>query len=212
MKYLGNIKKYISKFKYCSFVIYLSYVVILIILISFTPIIDKINIQYSLDSGRYFFSAILQGNAAILSILGVFTIFKIQALHSNIDTLKASRLGDMGSSSTPTGIIEFDKKSLEEKEIFVKNFNTSPMIKGVYESWLENEIIIDNILKNVKIPIILLIISILLNALLIILIDSVFILNTESIIQLYIFCIYYEFVILLELTKNIFNLIKYKNE
>ena len=39
-------------------------------------------------TGLYFFSALLQANAAIFAIVGVFMIFKLEQLQSRIDACK----------------------------------------------------------------------------------------------------------------------------
>ncbi len=45
---------------------------------------------FSESTGFYSYSSLLQANAAILSILGIFTIFRVQSFQSAIETIKNS--------------------------------------------------------------------------------------------------------------------------
>ncbi len=207
-----NIKKLITcNIPYKIIIIYFfSLVIVFLLLFNSVHLINYLNLRISEQSGHYLYSALLQANAAILSIIGVFAVFKIQTIQSIIDTLKGSRLTDMGLSSTPTGIINFDNMSLKQKGEYISTANISPMIKGVYESWLEKEMEKNNIVNIVKKPIILLGISIFIYAILIILIDTIYTLGIANVLKTHILMLYLEFIILVELIRKILNIISVK--
>ncbi len=194
----------------CSITILYIFSLILVSLIfcNSAIIIKNLNLNISIESGHYLYSALLQANAAILSIIGVFAIFKIQSLQSIIDTLKASRLPDPGISTTPTGVINFDKMTLVEKANHISTASINVTIKGVFESWLEKEIEIKKIIGIVKSPIIMLGCSIIAFALLIILIDTIYNLGTIAVLKTHIGMLYVEFIILVEIIRKILNIIR----
>lgn len=120
---------------------------------------------FSENSGFYFLSSLLQANAAILSITGVFYIFKIQSLQSSIDIIKSSLMADMGRRSWPEKILEFDKLSLVEKEkaLLIKP-DPYIHIKPSIVDWTTLERKISNVKAEVKPSLIILGIAIIVEA------------------------------------------------
>lgn len=123
---------------------------------------------FSEYTALYFFSALLQANAAILAIAGVFFIFRIQTYQSSIDFLK-NYLMNSGTLIGPYSVIEFNnltqevrKKRIEENE--EKKYYELGVIYHL-ENWIEKHDEILKVKSAIKPPTILLAIGIIINGL-----------------------------------------------
>lgn len=114
---------------------------------------------FSDATSHYFFSAILQANAAIIAIIGVFAIFKIQSLQSGIDSIKNALSIERGVSTNievdPSIIAIFDKKALQEKEKYLNEEIRYTAVWELLNSWIDKEKNINNFKSNLKKPTIL---------------------------------------------------------
>ncbi len=72
-------------------------------------------IVFSENSGLYLFSALLQANAAILAIGGVFYIFRIQSLHGIIEFIKVTMCSAGITSSAKEKMLKFELMTTIEK-------------------------------------------------------------------------------------------------
>ncbi|MCJ7791694.1 MAG: hypothetical protein MUP49_04740 [Dehalococcoidia bacterium] len=135
--------------------IFLIVIISLVVVVFFCFILPNSNF-FSENSSFYFFSSLLQANAAILSIVGVFFIFRIQSLQSAVDIIKASLMSDRGHSCQPAEIIKWDNYSIEEKESQLKKGTTSSSIRLSLQDWTSKERHIINLKKGIKLPSILL--------------------------------------------------------
>ena len=117
---------------------------------------------FSDNTALYFYSALLQANAAILSIVGVFVIFKVQSLKSSIDIVK-SALMNYKSFVTQPMVINFANVSIEEKRKIASG--ADGYIKPQYDDWIQKEIELSTTKSLIKVPTILLVVAIMLEAL-----------------------------------------------
>ena len=127
---------------------YIAIFLIIILAVSSTFIIVKYintNKFFSDNTGLYFFSAILQANAAILSIVGVFIIFRIQSYQSPIDIIRNSFLIEFKKWTNPDWILDFDNSSLEGKKEKFKNAKYDKDTMPRLSEWIKNE---EKILKT----------------------------------------------------------------
>ena len=116
----------------------------------------------------YFFSALLQANAAILAIVGVFFIFRIRTYQSSIDFLR-NYLMNSPSLIAKCSVIEFDNLTQEVRKTRIeenkeKNYYNIGVIPHL-ESWDEKVDKIKKIKTVIKPPTILLAIGIIINGL-----------------------------------------------
>ena len=116
-------------------------------------------------SSLYFFSALLQSNAAIFSIVGVFIVFKLQSMQTPIDLLKNSLMQDRGRIIQPITVSRFDKKSLKEKDDYVNFMKDDQQLKYYLQNWVDQENKIDRVKSAIKSPAITITIVIILNIL-----------------------------------------------
>lgn len=81
--------------------------------------------QLDQNTCLYLFSALLQADGAIISIVGIFVIFKIQSLQSQIETIKNYLL----STNHGTTAIEFESDSVTHDRILKQSGNPR------YQKW-----------------------------------------------------------------------------
>jgi len=107
---------------------------------------------FSEYSSLYFFSALLQANAAILSLFAIFVIFRIQSLASSIDTRKLV-LGADPSHASAYDINSFERMSLQEKKCEVDH-KTGRRAFGVahYLAWIAYEEKIEELKHSIIVP------------------------------------------------------------
>lgn len=108
-------------------------------------------------SGAYLFSACLQANASILAIFGVFWVFRIQAINSNIDSIKFALSTERGISTDignldPAVISIFEPKSFEERKRYIENEVDNPSAKALLEDWIKKDAIKSKIIGSIKLP------------------------------------------------------------
>jgi len=119
----------------------------------------NIHCFFSDNSAYYFFSSLLQANAAILSIVGVFYIFRIQSLSSSIDVAKTALSQNPAKFTTPARIAAFDDENLEGKKHELeqmKNNEAGNLILPFFGLWVKSEIEIDRLKNKARLPTILL--------------------------------------------------------
>lgn len=145
-----------------KYIIVLS-IIAITLLIFFLPFLIPKGIKiFSTNTGLYFFSALLQSNAAILSVFGVFLIFRIQSYQSSIDIIHSSLLDHQTCSSTIQDIFEFIKNpDLGKKKSIASK--ADEYIRHYYEESLLFHEKIANIKKTIKLPTYLLGFGIILN-------------------------------------------------
>lgn len=95
-------------------------------------------IYFSESTSLYIYSSFLQANAAIIAILGLFIIYRIQSLQSSIDVIKSDIMRDRGMYSHPKTVLDFDLVSIEEKEKKISALNPDHYYLLHYKIWVEN--------------------------------------------------------------------------
>ena len=123
-------------------------------------VVERFPQLFSDSSALYFYSALFQANAAIISIIGIFFIFRIQAHQSSIDLIRNGLLADNGRRSWPAEIIEWDSYALEEKENLLKeekthkNGSNNKSISNQLSSWTVKERNLATVKKTIVTPIV----------------------------------------------------------
>ncbi|MDP2984079.1 MAG: hypothetical protein Q8O92_12210 [Candidatus Latescibacter sp.] len=115
---------------------------------------------FSDSSSLYFFSALLQSNAAIISLVGIFVIFKIQSLQSKVEMIRNFLISNPNKYPHPKYVIEFDNLILEDKSKKIDN-NTyiEQEHKLYFNKWVEILKKIEEIKNKIKKPTILIVSS-----------------------------------------------------
>jgi hypothetical protein len=113
---------------------------------------EKLFTEYS---AYYFFSAWLQADAALISIIVIFVIFRLQTLNSRINDLKMA-LFNMPNRIFPADITKFERYSPLEREEFINKKSedryTSEIAK-IFKYWDLTLEKVDYIKKDMKLPI-----------------------------------------------------------
>lgn len=108
---------------------------------------------FSDNSALYLYSAILQANAALLSVTAIFVIFKIQSLQSSIDVKKTALSSDFGDHTNPSEVNIFDDMTIKNKKDWIQNRRASQYLTTPhFETWLRELEQIENIKMIIVIP------------------------------------------------------------
>lgn len=108
---------------------------------------------YFLEStSLYIYSSFLQANAAIIAVLGLFIIYKIQALQSSIDIIKSDLMRDRGMYSHPKTVLCFDSATIEEKEKIFNEMKKDHYYLLHYKIWIDSLKNIANLKSLIKTP------------------------------------------------------------
>lgn len=190
---------------------HIRYVIGILIISSYfflNAVIDDIPNYFSENSSFYFYSSILQANAAIFSIVGVFYIFRIQSLQASIDIIKSGLMNDQGRSSWPQEIIDWDNLSLKEKEGKINNGTANKHILKSLVTWTKKERAVDSFKQVIRFPSVLLAIGILLESLS--LFSASYIHNQYQALEYYVAYtnLMFEFIIVIYVVKTILSFLK----
>ena len=72
--------------------------------------------MFSDNTGLYFYSALIQSNAALFTVAGIFVMYKLDSLEQTIDGMPAKMLQKFQSSINPQDIIDFTIGRKKERE------------------------------------------------------------------------------------------------
>ena len=163
--------------------------------------------MFSESTSLYFFSAWLQANAAILALVGVFIVFKIQALGSAIDSVSGPLYSNLSRINiTPRLVDDFAKASLENKGKMLNKFDV--LVEPTLQRWISLEKQLKDSKPLVRIPTILLAVGIGIDASLLIVASSIH--NSGNILEALILitiCIFHIFV-MVRVVRLVFELIE----
>lgn len=167
---------------------------------------------FSEYTALYFFSALLQANAAIIAIVGVFFIFRIQTYQSSINSIKNYLFTDKFKNLQKTIIDFYNFDIISQKEYFNKEIGETSDLYHPFKESINIFDKIDRIKYSIKKPTILLAIGILINSLG--LFFANFIHNLGFIIEFKVLLIFliYEIVIIFFVIKAIFQALDIKNK
>ena len=106
-----------------------------LIILGLTVYKSNLQVSFTGNTGLYFYSALLQANAAIFSIVGVFYIFRLQSINSAISEF-FFLLTSQGSAIREEAI-KFRNASTTDKEAKVKKLSMfKDGITFEYSRWL----------------------------------------------------------------------------
>jgi len=107
---------------------------------------------FSENTGLYFFSALIQANAAIFSIIGVFYIFRLQSIQSAISDIFNALYNE--NINIREYAEQFKNKNSDDKKLFVNKLSVEDPISNYYKNWLEYELEQNDIKDKIKNPLI----------------------------------------------------------
>jgi hypothetical protein len=108
---------------------------------------------FSDSSALYLYSALLQANAAILSLFAIFVIFRIQSLASSIDTRKFVLGSDLGRHVAAADINSFEIMSIQDKKSYIdcRQGKGIPILAH-FEAWVSYEEKIEHLKHTIITP------------------------------------------------------------
>ena len=103
---------------------------------------------FDVSTGMYYYSSLIQANAAIISIFGVFYIFRLQSIQSAISEIYDSlcRINTNIQNSARS----FRQMTFEQKKIKIASYREDNEIVFEYKKWFKYESIIDDTKTNLK--------------------------------------------------------------
>jgi hypothetical protein len=110
---------------------------------------------FSSNSAFYLYSALLQANAAILSIVAIFVIFRIQSLASAVDAKRSALSQDFGVHISAHDIDLFDRISLEKKKEWIETETGEGRLAGLlphFGAWLRYSEDIGKLKRHIVLP------------------------------------------------------------
>ena len=170
-------------------------------------------IEFSDSTGLYFYSALLQANAAILSIMGVFYIFRIQLLKSEIESIKNYVLGlILDNLAAKKFYFDFDIGDIDTKHKILEQIKKKGLLDisapfGKFPIWMEKEIIILKVIKSIKSPTIIIATTILCNTVGLIFASQVHKLPYPNESICFALTLFLQIVVLIFVLKSIFNIV-----
>lgn len=131
-------------------------------------------IFFNESTSLYIYSALFQANAAILSIIGVFIIFRLQSLQSHVDTLKNFILTTYDDKDKVTRFFLFEQGDLKMKYQMIETKDKLPeenekidektfRIENPFELWFYKERELLQTKNLIKLPIRLLLVALIIN-------------------------------------------------
>ena len=177
---------------------------VIVLLMIFTK--NEFVFSFSENTGLYLFSSLIQSNAAIISIFGVFFIFRLQSLLSSISEIYESLLNT--NSAVANGAREFRHLSIEEKKAKVDNYKKENDIILEYKKWYKYEKSVIGIKNLIKKPSIIIITLISLQILFLILSNDIHKLGFQYELICFILVTIFQIYVLILLGKTIFIMIK----
>lgn len=108
--------------------------------------------SFSEYTGLYFFSTLIQANAAIFSIVGVFYIFRLQSIQSAIANIFNALYNE--DPNIRRMAQEFNIKIIEDKKSYVESISGNDYISNYYKNWLNYELDLNDIKIKIKQPLV----------------------------------------------------------
>jgi len=192
-----------------SWILIVITLILIVLVIIFNPSkIFHIEHFFSDYSAFYFFSALLQANAAIFAIVGIFCIFKIQSIELYINTIKQRLLELLQDDS----FIQFERLDLNGKMKNLEKYKSELSKSGKYllDERVNLEKKIQCLLFSVKSPLIVLIIGILINGIGLFLANYIHNLGTVFEFKILLIDLIIEIFLILVVISNILNILNYK--
>lgn len=162
------------------------------------------------NTGFYFYSALIQANAAIISIFGIFYIFKIQTIQNTIGEYY-SFLSSMGAA-IPQNALNFRVISLQEKQNKINEFAADDSVGKMYKKIFEYEKFIKESKTLVQEPLLILIFATSTQIILLISSHNIHLLGWWQELLCFVIVSALEIFILCELYKRITEIISLSND
>jgi len=203
MKYSKLLDKIKNDYKLSIFLF-----ILLVCLIAFVSIRSNFCFHFTENTGYYFFSSLLQANAAIFSIFGVFFIYRLQTLNSSISEIFNSLIMTAGSSIGREEAQKFKNLTLEDKEKnLIKYKDSNHVWSHEFINWYNYEKKIEIIKPLIKKPTIILITLIIFQAAFVLLSSDIHSIGLILEITTFIINLFCEAYILIILGQTIFQII-----
>ena len=180
--------------------LFISLTMLLLIVLTYILFKVRFGFNFTENTGYYFYSSLLQANAAIISIFGVFFIYKVQSLQSSISEIFNSICSI--NSMAMDYALKFKVMDLDQKKNKLKDYNNENTGSKFYRQWYETEV---NLVKIIK-PSILLTTAIILQSIFLLLSNDIHLQGSSYEFISFLLTILYESYVLILLSKTIYEI------
>ena len=164
---------------------------------------------FSNYTGSYLFSALIQANAAIFSIIGVFYIFRLQSIQSAISNIFNALYNE--NISIRQKAEEFNHKNIDEKKTYAERLSGDNPISKNYRDWLEYELEKNDLRDKIRNPLFTIVILIILQIIFLIISNGIHSLGNWFETISYILIGLYQIYVLVVVVHSIISIINRKN-
>ena len=161
-----NIANLLKKGRIMVLFVIISVILFLIFLAKVLP-----QSPFSENTGLYFYSAFIQANAAIFSIVGVFFVFRFQSIKSSISENR--NLFNNAGEEVKKFAQSFEELSNEGKEIEVKRMQGNYALTNAYRKWLQLEKELTSVKSKIIKPLIFIVILLMIESLFLLLSNGI---------------------------------------
>ena len=169
------------------------------------------NIYFTDSTSLYIYGSLLQANAAVFAILGLFIIYKIQSVQSSIDIIKSDLMRSQSLESHPQIITDFDNASIEKKKEECEKFKKNNSFYYAYfKTWLDNSESISNLKIRITYPTIFLTTAIIIDGICLLFCSNLHKYHPTEEICIAYFTMFIHIIIWIYICKNVISVIKQK--
>lgn len=164
---------------------------------------------FSSNTGLYLYSALIQANAAIFSIIGVFFIFRLQSVQSAITNIFNGLYNE--NIGVRQGAYKFKNMSLEEKKIYIDSLSGDDHISNDYRTWFNYEEELEDNKSKIKTPLIVIAVLIILQIIFLVISDGINKLGFKYEISAFIIIVSFQIYVLSIVVNSILSIINRKS-
>ena len=120
------------------------------------------------SSSLYLYSALLQANASIIALIGIFFIYKFQAIQSDLNSTKGHLINKDRTSGMVIRYDSFIKQNISGKKKKLIEYASDPLHDD-YSEWYKRELEVVQLKTKIKFPIFFLAVILISNSILLLL-------------------------------------------
>lgn len=160
-------------------------------------------------TGLYLFSALIQANAAIFSIIGVFYIFRLQSIQSSISNIFNALYNE--NIGIRQHAEEFNHKDIDGKRAYSEKLTGDDPISKNYRDWLEYELEKNDLRDKIRNPLFTIVILIIIQIVFLIISNGIHSLGNWFEIISYLLIGLFQIYVLIIVVNSIISIINRKN-
>jgi len=167
------------------------------------------DIYFSDSTGLYFYSALLQANAAIIALIGLYTTFRIQSANSNVESFRNYFLA--GNDVLRDLGFRFDEMTLKRKQNNLSLDTSTGIEHRIFQRWYDNLILINKFKIGIILPTTLIAIALISDSIFLFLTTSLHTLDTNIEIKWAVLNLIYQIILVIVISYRVIKLVTLKS-